>query len=135
MLPHKWIESDGQWLKVDSVTHGDNHFFPGPTDIAWDLAGTVVEWDLDDQSQSLFLDHYGHLSGDDAKPRFPVYRLAYSVFRMAFCKMAAAGMRGSEEEHRLTNDYRKYRAYALGLTDNLSLKSEQALPARANRVA
>ena len=26
--------------------HGDDHFFPGPTDIAWDLAGTIVEWEL-----------------------------------------------------------------------------------------
>jgi len=135
MLPHKWIECGGQWLKVDSVTHGDNHFFPGPTDIAWDLAGTVTEWELDSKQQSCFLDHYRDASGDDASYRLPGYLLAYSVFRMAFCKMAAAAMRGSEEEHRLARDYLKYRSYACKLIDSLTEKTEQPRPSQSTRVA
>ncbi len=35
-----------RWIKLDASTHGDDHFFPGPTDIAWDLAGICVEWRL-----------------------------------------------------------------------------------------
>jgi hypothetical protein len=38
--------------------------------------------------------------------------LAYSVFRMAYCKMAAAAMRMSEEEIRLQCAYERYRKRA-----------------------
>ena len=49
MLPHKWLRTkSGELLKVDNASHGDDHFFPGPTDIAWDLAGAIVEWDMEE---------------------------------------------------------------------------------------
>src|SRR5215469_3144745 len=41
MQPHEWISAD-RIFKTDSVDHGDNHFFPGPCDIAWDLAGAAI---------------------------------------------------------------------------------------------
>ena len=48
MLPHEWlIAEDGRILKLDGVSHGDDHFFPGPCDIAWDLAGAIIEWNMD----------------------------------------------------------------------------------------
>jgi hypothetical protein len=111
MLPHKWIDSDGALLKVDSAIHGDDHFFPGPTDIAWDLAGTIVEWEMDPNNASDFLGRYFRSSGDDAQHRIGNYLLAYSVFRTAFCKMASASMHGSEEELRLLRDYHRYRLH------------------------
>src|SRR5436853_406434 len=47
MNPHEWLgTADGRLLKTDGATHGDDHFFPGPTDIAWDIAGAAVEWNL-----------------------------------------------------------------------------------------
>jgi hypothetical protein len=112
MLPHKWIKSDGALLKLDSAIHGDDHFFPGPTDIAWDLAGTIVEWDLDSESAQFFLDCYYRSSGDNASDRVANYLLAYSVFRTAYCKMASASMHGSDEEPRLVRDYYRYRSHA-----------------------
>src|SRR5207302_4552914 len=58
MQPHEWIRSkDGTIIKVDGCTHGDDHFFPGPTDIAWDLAGAIVEWSLDRKSTRLNSSH------------------------------------------------------------------------------
>src|SRR4051812_3097879 len=57
MQPYEWIlQENGTLLKVDGTTHGDDHFFPGPTDIAWDLAGTIVEWNLDQNATQFFLD-------------------------------------------------------------------------------
>jgi thiamine kinase-like enzyme len=109
MLPHKWIRSGKELLKVDSVTHGDDHFFPGPTDIAWDLAGTIVEWNLTSEQKSSLLTRYHSLTGDCVEQRIMPYLLAYTVFRMAYSKMAAASMRGSEEEVRLIRDFRRYR--------------------------
>jgi hypothetical protein len=123
MSPSKWMDSDGALLKLDSAIHGDDHFFPGPTDIAWDLAGTIIEWELEAESAQLFLDCYYRASADDPSDRVPNYLLAYSVFRTAYCKMASASMEGSEEEARLVRDYLRYRAQA-----QRYLKSETEKP-------
>ncbi len=115
MQPHEWIA--GAWLlKTDSAGHGLDHFFPGPTDIAWDLAGTMVEWQLPPEAAESFLQRYRALSGDDPHTRIEPYRLAYTLFRMGYCKMAAEAMRGSEEEPRLSSAYRFYRGLAQQLT-------------------
>ena len=38
MMPHAWLKAaTGDWLKLDAATRGDDHFFPGACDIAWDL--------------------------------------------------------------------------------------------------
>jgi len=139
MLPHKWIDTDGALLKVDSAIHGDDHFFPGPTDIAWDLAGVIVEWELDSNATCFFLDRYVHFSGDEPQPRLQTYRLAYSIFRTAFCKMAAANMQGSEEEARLVYEYYRYRELAQSFLQSDSqptiAKAVAESDARALRIA
>ncbi|HUN87981.1 MAG TPA: hypothetical protein VMU28_04285 [Terriglobales bacterium] len=112
MLPHKWIDTEAQILKVDSATHGDDHFFPGPTDIAWDLAGAIVEWNLNAEAADFLLQAYKTRSGDDAAERLAAYRLAYGIFRCAYCKMAAAASAGMVEYHRLRREYLYYREQA-----------------------
>jgi hypothetical protein len=112
MPPHEWLLTAAGILKTDGVSHGDDHFFPGPTDIAWDLAGAVVEWEMGEDACSYLLRRYSALSGDQAQQRLPAWAQAYTAFRMGYCKMAAECMRGSEEEERLLLDYRRYRARA-----------------------
>jgi len=113
MMPHEWIISpDGNFLKVDNASHGDDHFFPGPTDIAWDIAGAIVEWRMDSAATHYFIAEYVRFSGDDVRQRLPEFMMAYTVFRFGYCKMAAAALRGSAEEHRLTAAYERYRASA-----------------------
>jgi hypothetical protein len=113
MQPHEWFCTyEGRWLKLDAATHGDNHFYPGPCDIAWDLAGAIVEWQLDPSAREQFLSHYAQVSGDDASSRIDAYELAYATFRFAWSGMAAGSMRGTEDEARLTRDYLRYRNIA-----------------------
>jgi hypothetical protein len=120
MLPHEWRQtSDGSILKLDGTSHGDDHFFPGPTDIAWDLAGAIAEWNLHGEASDYLLEQYRCLSGDDLQRRLPAFLLAYTVFRMAYCKMAADTVRGSGEEFRLLRDYRHYRELAMTQLPNL----------------
>jgi hypothetical protein len=110
MLPQEWLCSpDGHAWKIDSDTHGDDHFFPGPCDIAWDLAGAIVEWGLDDGASDVLLREYERRSGDDAGRRLEPWLLAYVAFRTAYTRMAADAMRGTDEEPRLSRDYRRYR--------------------------
>ncbi len=116
MMPHHWwLTEDGRWLKVDGAVHGDDHFFPGPCDIAWDLAGVVVEWDLQEAEREFFLSAYERFSGDLAALRVGAYELAYATFRMAWSKMASASVDAAEETNRLTDDYRRYAQFARGL--------------------
>jgi hypothetical protein len=113
MQPYEWIESrEGKLLKTDAISHGDNHFFPGPCDITWDLAGTVVEWDMDTHATEFLLRKFRQFSGVPILQQFQDYLLAYCVFRLGFCKMATSTVEGSEEERRLQSAYLKYRAKA-----------------------
>ena len=111
MQPHEWVRGPGgTLLKVDGVSHGDDHFFPGWTDIAWDLAGAIVEWGLDRCERQWLLRAYRRASGDDPSARISPYIRAYAVFRMAYSKMAAAAVGPGAESDRLLRDYRRYRA-------------------------
>ncbi len=114
MHPHEWLcAGDGRLIKVDSATHGDDHFFPGPADIAWDLAGMIVEWDLSGEAAQYFIGCYARASGDDPRSRLPAYLLAYTMFRLGYCRMAAESMIGSEEALRFQREANYYRGVAL----------------------
>jgi len=102
MQPHEWIRRrDGVLMKVDASTHGDDHFFPGPTDIAWDLAGAITEWKLDPGGAFFLMERYDALSGDNVRQRIQAYLLAYSIFRFAYCLMASGTSMGPEDVVRL----------------------------------
>jgi len=114
MQPYEWIATGAEtFVKTDAIDHGDNHFFPGPCDIAWDVAGTIVEWALDEPSTDRLLQEFQHHSGDDVRRRLSGYLLGYATFRTAFCRMALETVRGSAEEPRLYSAYIRYRQEAL----------------------
>ena len=115
MMPHEWLRADdGRWVKLNAAIHGDDHFFPGPCDIAWDLAGAIVEWNLDESARAYLLSEYRRVSGDDPTRRIAAYESAYATFRMAWSGMAAGSVSDDGEKGRLIRDYREYRSY-LGL--------------------
>ena len=127
MQPHEWLRtSDGILLKTDASTHGDDHFFPGPTDIAWDLAGVAVEWDLHPDALEFLLARFSQLTGNDMRQRLPVFMLAYSVFRLAWCKMAMSTGIDSFEQFRLRTAYRGYRNLALEQMSRLGMRASAA---------
>jgi hypothetical protein len=102
LQPHEWLLApNGSMVKTDSGSHGDDHFFPGITDIAWDLAGAIVEWRMSAPESEALLECYKRASGDDVRSRVPDFIIAYAAFRSAYCIMAAGGLRGSEEQKRL----------------------------------
>jgi hypothetical protein len=98
MMPCEWIITpSGRWVKTDAASHGDDHFFPGPCDIAWDIAGAMVEWRMPPAAADFFSRRYQQLSGDDVRGRLPAYLLAYAMFRLGFCRMAEAAL-GADAE-------------------------------------
>jgi len=117
MQPHEWLlMKDGQMLKTDSGSNGDDHFFPGPTDIAWDLAGAIVEWRMNGEQAREFLDLYRRKSGDNANGRVDSFIRAYAAFRAAYCMMAANALYGSEEQSRFDRAAAGYKAVLAQIT-------------------
>jgi hypothetical protein len=108
MMPYEWRRSGEKILKLDAGAHGDNHFFPGPVDIAWDLAGAIVEWDMSAQHRGAFLDRYRARSGDNAEHRMSEYIVAYCAFQAGYAQMAAAAMAGSAEAKRFQRELARY---------------------------
>jgi len=110
MQPHEWITTrSGHLLKCDAAAHGDDHFFPGPCDIAWDLAGAIVEWEMPPDAAEAFLRAYERRSGDYACARLPFWMAAYVAFRAGYCTMAAQAMAGTSDAARLARDAERYR--------------------------
>lgn len=110
MHPHEWIAAtDGRLMKVDGSRHGDDHFFPGPTDIAWDLAGAIVEWDMSRDAQEYLLRKFRTITGFEREATLPAFLLAYSVFRASYCKMALLGTSVGSEKPLLLKAHGFYR--------------------------
>jgi hypothetical protein len=111
MAPHEFrARPDGALYKLDSAGDGDDHLMPGPTDIAWDLAGAIFEWDMPDDAAQAFVERYSQRSGDDPRDRLREYVFAYGVFRTAYWKMAVATAGGTPEEPALVRAYEEARA-------------------------
>jgi len=121
MMPHEWLRTaSSQLMKLDSASHGDDHFFPGATDIAWDLAGTIVEWRLSVSLATQFLDLYYQLTGDDVLARIQDYMISYCAFQAAYHRMAASACSGNIEENRLlrrSEDYLRHLRSVLNHTE------------------
>jgi hypothetical protein len=115
MQPYEWISSETTVLKTDGISHGDDHFFPGPCGMAWDLAGVAVEWNLDQEATDFLVGEFRQLSGTNVGHELPAHMLAYCVFRLGFCKMARSTVLGTAEEKRLHSAYLRYRSAAAQL--------------------
>lgn len=90
MAPHELLtDPAGRLVKVDGVSHGDDHFQPGPTDVAWDIAGVVSEWRLDRGARARLISLFRQATGDDPTARLPAFEIAYVATRAAWCSMAA----------------------------------------------
>ena len=102
MQPHKWVrERDGTILKVDTARHGDDHFLPGPTDIAWDLAGAIVEWAMSREAAHYFIERFCRISGRTSAIAIAPFTVAYCAFRLAYSQMALATTHTRDEIVRL----------------------------------
>ena len=118
LAPHEWLRmADGTVRKTDAIAHGDDHFFPGPTDIAWDLAGAIVEWEMDRDAREFFLECYRRASGDDAAARVEPWILAYASLRGAFTAFVMHSSSAAEAQ-RLGRDLDRYRVRLAGCIES-----------------
>jgi hypothetical protein len=103
MLPHEWIATPTRLFKVDALDHHDDDFWPGCRDIAWDVAGAIVEFGWSGAERAAFLTEYERASGDRAiAARLPFYIAAYLAYRIGYTSLAADTLAGSDEGVRFT---------------------------------
>ena len=110
MLPHEWVRTSRGYLKADAVDHHDDHFYPGPQDIAWDVAGTCLEFGLEGDARRGFLELYRRESGDRSiAGRLPFHALAYLACRLGYASLAAESLGDTPDGARFRTQIVRYR--------------------------
>ncbi|PSC06836.1 hypothetical protein SLNSH_00135 [Alsobacter soli] len=113
---HEWIMPQaGVALKTDALDHAFAHDLVGCQDIAWDVAGAVVEFDLDPDAAERLRRAVERHSGREVSPDLVRYLLpCYGAFQLGWWSMAADSHGGwPEEQQRLGPRVERYRT-ALG---------------------
>ena len=112
LAPYEWRQTpEGTIVKVPRVASTLDHTIVGPQPIAWDVAGAMVEWGLNEATAAPLLAEVPAIDGEALR----FYRLAYAAFRMGTCAMFA-GMSDEAEAARLRRDEAFYREAILRLT-------------------
>jgi hypothetical protein len=107
VLPQEWVRTAQGYLKTDAADHHCDHFYPGVTDIAWDIAGFEAEFDL----PPAVVAELASSAGDRLLPdRLPFYRAAYLAFRVGYTSFSAQALAGSADGERMRGEFERYRA-------------------------
>jgi hypothetical protein len=97
LAPHEWIRArDGQVFKVDSLGHDYDHTLVGQQTVAWDVAGAIIEWRMNDAGAALLLTELAELIPTKAL-RF--YGAAYAAFRLGLSTLCAAMTQPEDAEY------------------------------------
>jgi hypothetical protein len=102
MLPHEWLVHEGRLLKTDGVDHSAAHDLVGCQDIAWDIAGARIEFELLDEEASRLCAIVSHVSGRPVeRDLLAFFEPCYLAFRLGACTMAAAAAHEQEKKRLL----------------------------------
>ncbi|HEV7367512.1 hypothetical protein [Arenibaculum sp.] len=111
MLPHEWLRTPaGRLVKTDALDHHDDHFLPGPQDVAWDVAGLAVEFGLRPGQALALAAEVGEAAGDRGLAgRLPFQTVAYLAFRLGYADMAAGALGRGADAAGMARQARRYR--------------------------
>jgi hypothetical protein len=112
LAPHEWIRtSDGRVLKTNAGGHEVDPTWTGRQPVLWDLAGAILEWDLDPAMERDLLDGFARAGGYCCAPlALDAYRAAYAAHRIGQVSLARDAEAGDRDEgERLTGEYERWR--------------------------
>lgn len=93
MLPQEWILANGAWRKMDAVDHHDDHFYPGCSDIAWDIAAACEEFSLGSSAAAGLVQRVATLTKEKRlRTRIAPFRVAYLAYRLGYAMLAARSL-------------------------------------------
>jgi hypothetical protein len=109
MLPYEWLQTATGYMKTDSVDHHADHFFPGCQDIAWDVAGACIEFELQPADCRRLIGRYRKLSGDRTiAARVRPHGIAYLASRLGYARLAAETLGDTPDGQRFTDLAARY---------------------------
>jgi hypothetical protein len=97
MDPRKWLRlPNGRVLKTDAIDHHCAHDLIGAQDIAWDVAGAAIEFDLNAKERAWLAAAVGRTAGWPVDPELLDFMtVAYVAFRLGQSQIA--GMRAAAD--------------------------------------
>jgi len=102
--PHEWLRtSSGAILKTDALDHHRAHDLIGCHDVAWDVAGALIEFDVAQEAARSFVaavSNWSQRPVDDRLLQF--YRIAYLAFRLGQARLGRSMVGEGDEQQRLT---------------------------------
>lgn len=111
VLPHEWLRTATGFLKTDANDHHADHGFPGPADIAWDVAAVGVEFDLTPAMHREFVAAAAAAVRDQAlAARLTFYEAAYLAYRTGCAAAASESLGSGPEGSRMRRALARYRA-------------------------
>lgn len=134
LAPHEWIfpdaapsSSPSNILKLDCEGHCTDHTVIGPQPLYWDIAGALVEWDLDFADAAPLLTPLRQAGLEINFEALRFYELAYAAFRMGLMFLSLAQTADAPEHSRVQSAFFYYQGKLA-----TKLKAE-ALPHRSDR--
>lgn len=108
---HEWLRSSaGALIKTDALDHHQAHDLVGCQDLAWDVAGAIVEIDVDQDRNERFIDTVENSAAATVdRELLDFYRLAYLAFRLGKARLGQT-MTEPAEQQRLDCAARRYAA-------------------------
>jgi hypothetical protein len=105
MMPWEWLQGpSGEWLKSDALDHHRAHDLVGCQDIAWDVAGTAVEFGLDETRTDELRRAVERRHGPSIdRELLDFYRLAYAAFCLGQLHFAVERATSEDEKRRLAD--------------------------------
>jgi hypothetical protein len=111
---HAWewlVTDDGRLLKTDAVDHCDGHDPIGCQDIAWDLAGAIVELRLNPAEANALRRGLAERGHPIEPEPLAFYLSAYLAFQLGLHQSAAQAAADPAEQARLRNAADRYRRW------------------------
>jgi hypothetical protein len=109
---HEWLRTEsGELIKADALDHHQAHDLIGCQDMAWDVAGAMIEFDVGQVDHDCFVEWVQHDSGrtiDRELLRF--YRIAYLAFRLGQARLGATMVPDAAERRRISSAGDRYAA-------------------------
>jgi hypothetical protein len=110
VLPQEWLRTEASFVKVDHTDHHADHLFPGPADIAWDVAGLGVELGLEHTTLAELARTVADSTGDPGLPsRLPFHETAYLAARLGQAAFNAGTLGDTPDGRRMAAQAERYR--------------------------
>lgn len=96
MMPQDFLKTPDGILKVDHIEHNSDQFFYGCQNIAWDVVGFCVEFNLDHIQTDQFIKQFKTVD-PHIHSKTPFFMVAYLAFRLGYVTLAAKSLEGKND--------------------------------------